>query len=333
MTHTSKIAIIGLALILVGPCLFGSARQQKRARNYNDDSLLSAGVGSTEFYRWDIKSLDTTKIFNLRILSNGAFKVRAGIDTTGMAALKISGSGQYSASQFKRIADTLKNFKGDRKLYFIDLREESHCFANGYPISWFIPQNEANAGFTLKEVNKDQKKRFLPLKGKELTAYNKLSGEKAGEDCIKVNIKDIMFEKELVEKAGCGYLHIPCTDHLWPEPRDIDAFMDFYKSIDPDKVWLHFHCVAGMGRTGAFMCLYDMLQNPGVSYEDISKRQSALGANSLMVMFRNPARPNPKGEYTERISRLLYRYVQENRASGYKRSWSDWLAENDKEAL
>lgn len=295
-----------------------------------NDPYMANRLGTTEYYRWDIKSLDTVKFFNFRILDKDAFKVRPGYDTTGMAALKISGSGQYSASQFHRLVDTLKLYAGDRKLYFIDLREESHCFANGFPISWFIAQNEANKGFSLEEVEKDEKARFMPMKGKDLTAYMKMSGEIAGSDSIQVAVKDIVFEKELVENSGCGYLHIPCTDHLWPDPCDFDVFIDFIKGIDTDKVWMHFHCVAGMGRTGAFMCLYDMMQNPGVSYEDISRRQSSLGANSLMVMRRNPDRPNEKGEYTERMSRLLYKYVNESRDSGYAQSFSSWLAENDK---
>lgn len=293
------------------------------------DPYMSAGAGSSEFYRWDIKNTDTTSLFNFRIITDATFRLREGIDPTGMSSLNISGSGQYSSGQFRRLVDTLKIYAGNRKLYFIDLREESHCFANGIPVSWFIENNEANLGMTLEEVEKDQDKHFLPMPGKDLTAYMKVSGEKAGADSVKMKVNSIVFEKDLVESSGFGYLRIPCTDHLWPEPRDIDAFLDFIKGIDTKSAWLHFHCVAGMGRTGAFMCLYDMMMNPEVSYEDISRRQAALGANSLMVQRRNPSRPDVKAEFTEKMSRLLYQYVQENRADGYKVSWSKWLSEHD----
>ena len=242
------------------------------------DPYMTSRMGTTEYYRWDIKSLDTVSIYNLRILDEGTFKIEEGIDTTGMAALKISGSGQYSVGQFRRLVDTLKHYAGDRKLYFIDLREESHCFANYYPVSWFLAQNVANKGLSLEEVEKDEKAR------------------------------------------------IPCTDHQWPDPCDIDAFIDFIKGIDTDSVWMHFHCVAGKGRTGAFMCLYDMMKNPGVSYEDISDRQSALGASSMRVKHLDPAKPDEKADNKERASRLLYQYVQENRADGYQVSWTDWLS-------
>ena len=290
------------------------------------DPYMTSRMGTTEYYRWDIKSLDTVSIYNFRILDEGTFKIEEGIDTTGMAALKISGSGQYSVGQFRRLVDTLKHYAGDRKLYFIDLREESHCFANYYPVSWFLAQNVANKGLSLKDVEKDERTRFPKMKGKQLAIYNKVSGEKAGVDSIAMTVDKVFFEKDLVEGSGFGYLRIPCTDHQWPDPCDIDAFIDFIKGIDTDSVWMHFHCVAGKGRTGAFMCLYDMMKNPGVSYEDISDRQSALGASSMRVKHRDPAKPDEKADNNERVSRLLYQYVQDNRADGYQVSWTDWLS-------
>ena len=103
-----------------------------------------------------------------------------------------------------------------------------------------------------------------------------------------------------LEGSGFGYLRIPCTDHLWPDSGDIDTFIDFIKGIDTDSVWMHFH----------------------------SDRQSALGASSMRVKYRDPARPDEKADNNERVSRLLYQYVQENRADGYKVSWTDWLSAN-----
>lgn len=70
---------------------------------------------------------------------------------------------------------------------------------------------------------------------------------------------------------------------------------------------MHFHCVAGKGRTGAFMCLYDMMKNLGVSFEDISDRQSALGASSLRVKHRDPAKPDGNADNKESTSPPLIR--------------------------
>ena len=82
---------------------------------------MTSRLGTTEYYRWDIKSLDTVSIYNLRILDKGAFKM-----------------------------------------------EESHCFANHYPVSWFLAQNVANKGLSLKDVEKDERSRFPKMKGKRL---------------------------------------------------------------------------------------------------------------------------------------------------------------------
>ena len=74
---------------------------------------------------------------------------------------------------------------------------------------------------------------------------------------------------------------------------------------------MHFHCVAGKGRTGAFMCLYDMMKNPGVSFEDISDRLSALGASSLRVKHRDPAKPDGNADNKESASPPHSRVLQE----------------------
>ena len=50
------------------------------------------------------------------------------------------------------------------------------------------------------------------------------------------------------------------------------------------------------------MCLYDMMKNPGVSFEDISDRQSALGASSLRVKHRDPAKPDGNADNKESAS-------------------------------
>ena len=62
-------------------------------------------------------------------------------------------------------------------------------------------------------------------------------------------------------------------------PAEIEAFIDFVKSIDMDDTWFHFHCVGGKGRTGAFMMLYDKMKNPQVSDKDIMYRHARMGAS------------------------------------------------------
>ena len=69
------------------------------------------------------------------------------------------------------------------------------------------------------------------------------------------------------------------------------------------------------------MCLYDMMKNPDVPYEDILARQTMLGSHY-------PISSNPKTEADQEKNRLiplLYQYVQENHATNYAVSWSQWL--------
>lgn len=87
---------------------------------------------------------------------------------------------------------------------------------------------------------------------------------KEAKDKYHLDKNYIINEKELVESVGFEYINIPCIDHIWPSEKNIDKFIEFVKTINMDDTWIHFHCVAGEGRTGTFMCLYDMMKNPDV---------------------------------------------------------------------
>ncbi len=135
-----------------------------------------------------------------------------------------------------------------------------------------------------------------------------------------------MTEKELVTGEGFRYIRIPVTDHTWPKPEQVDEFVDFVKGIDPDRVWIHFHCLAGKGRTSVFMVMYDMMQNPGVSLEDITVRHAMLGGDYLLYTEHTGSYRDPLYEEKAAMTRRFYQYVQENHDSGYALSWSDYLS-------
>ena len=66
--------------------------------------------------------------------------------TAGMDQLHISGSEQYSEEQFRELAGQLREMAGNDPVYIIDLRQESHGFLNGIPVSWYGNDNEQNIG-------------------------------------------------------------------------------------------------------------------------------------------------------------------------------------------
>jgi len=129
-------------------------------------------------------------------------------------------------------------------------------------------------------------------------------------------------ERALTEAEGMRYLRLACPDHCWTTADVIDVFIDFAKDLE-EGAWLHFHCQAGSGRTGAFMTIYEMMQKPDVPVEAILRHQAETGSGNLV----DRAAPEKSHAQKERcvLARAVYRYIRENRGFGYVVKWSDWL--------
>ena len=129
-------------------------------------------------------------------------------------------------------------------------------------------------------------------------------------------------ERELAEGSGFHYLRLACPDHCWPPADVIDAFISFAREL-PDDAWLHFHCQAGSGRTGAFMTIWEMMGKPDASVEDILRHQAETGSGNLLDI----SAPEKSHAQKERcvLARAMYLYIQENRADHFALSWSEWL--------
>lgn len=149
---------------------------------------------------------------------------------------------------------------------------------------------------------------------------------------LDIDVTTYKTEKQLVEDEGFVYVRIACTDHTFPDAEDIDFFINFVKSIDITDAWLNFHCEAGSGRTGLFMILYDMMQNPDVSLKDITYRHAMLGSNYMFYLGDEDNYKKPLYEEKAQMTPLLYQYVQENVATNFEMSWSEWLANNSNSA-
>ena len=242
------------------------------------------------------------------------------VSTEGLDTLNISGSVQFSVSQFRTLADDLRRLADGRQIVIVDLRAESHCFLNGVPVSWQEMNNWGNLFLTLDEIEADEAERFEPLLGQTV----QVSGTLPSSEPSEITVTSVMSEKELVESEGFTYLRIDCSDHSFPTPAEIDAFIDFVKSVDTDDTWFHFHCGGGKGRTGVFMMLYDKMKNPQVSDKDIMYRQAQMGSNYPIYTGTDANAPM----YAEKaeMTPILYRYVEENAADGYAVSWTEWLS-------
>src|SRR6266478_5387551 len=78
---------------------------------------------------------------------------------TGLTDLRASGGGEFTADSFKLV---LERTRGPITVF--DLRQETHIFVNGLPISWFATHDWANVGRTHDEIEADEAARVKSLK-------------------------------------------------------------------------------------------------------------------------------------------------------------------------
>ena len=188
------------------------------------------------------------------------------INTTGLENLNISGSQQFSKSNFPIL---LKSLDTKLPITIFDLRQESHGFINNYPVSFEGVHNAANKGLSDKEIIQKEKEQLKSIKiNIPITIYND-----SAETIIPESVID---EYTLATENNTEYVRIFATDEELPSNPAIDSFIKNIKEIK-DERWLHFHCKEGIGRTTTFMIFYDMMKNyKTVSAEDIINRQIAL---------------------------------------------------------
>ena len=233
---------------------------------------------------------------------------------------RMSGSAQFSENQFHDLTAELK--ERAEEIWVVDCRLESHGLINGIAVSWCGADNGANLGKTVKEVEAEEAS-LSKLEGTTITAYT--AEKDLPKDGTEMSVEKWETERSLVEAEGMHYMRLACPDHCWPPSDVIDSFIEFAAALD-DNAWLHFHCQAGSGRTGAFMTIFEMMQKPGVPVEDILRHQAETGSGNLVER----AAPEKSHEQKERcvLARAVYQYINANRDSGYADKWSDWLGEH-----
>ena len=311
-------------------CLFVSLLLSMPCAAYGESIL--------PFIRIDKDSPDywQGELSNVRLIAGQLYELQevdadSGVDPgfmpvqDGLGTLCISGSAQFSVPQFKALASSLRECAGGRTVYVFDLRQESHVFVNeGIPLSWYGSHNWANEGMTLEEIEADESERFGAMVDSTIKAYAR-KDDTPIEPPMVISVQSVMTEKELVESEGFEYIRIPIRDHSWPTAESIDTFVSFVKNIDPDHAWLHFHCMAGRGRTGIMMMIYDMMMNPDVPMQDIAVRQAMLGSGYALYTEDSDSYKVPLSEEKARMTPLFYEYVQQNHENNYDVPWSVWL--------
>lgn len=286
-----------LMLTIVAPLLL--VNRSIAAENFNQnnvnlvlDSLSYNNVLPKNFRKTsDLTSIKDNKSLNLN----------------GLDKLNISGSQQFSENNLPLL---IKAVGTSLPITVMDLRQESHGFINGLPVSWADSKNNANVGLTKELVLLDEVNKLKCIKLNEpITFYNHPK-----ETIIPTKVQD---EKELTSTKSLSYNRITVRDGGIPTDDMVDYFIQSIKA-QPQNSWLHFHCKQGIGRTGTFMIMYDMIKNNKVvSEEEIIKRQLALANynESTLKSFYN----------NERMSFLkkFYEYCKQN-GDSFNVKWSEW---------
>ena len=244
--------------------------------------------------------------------------------TIGLIDLHASGSGEFTPNNLKRL---LERMQGPVTIF--DLRQETHIFVNGLPVSWYAPRDWANVGRSQTEIEKGEAAWVQSLEpGSEIAVRPGHPVKHDNADSVvpqQVTVKEASSERDLVVAARTGYVRVAVTDHTRPLDEAVDRFIVAVRAL-PEHAWAHFHCEAGLGRTTTFMVLYDMVRNATrVSLEDIVHRQAILSHGYDVLQPAGSA--NWKAPYmAERAEfiRVFYDYARAN-PTGRPQLWSEWL--------
>jgi len=240
-----------------------------------------------------------------------------------------SANGQFSAAELPKLLTKIPVARDH--VWIIDLRQESHGFINGIPITWYSNQNRGNVDKTPDQIAKDE---VELLKGiskensvKIYTLKKLAAGKFKGEHPVLVIPHQVESEQQLVTKLGANYQRFYVLDHNRPTDQEADRYLNFVKNQLKPGDWQHFHCRGGKGRSSTFMAMYDMILNAhSMGFAEIMQHQFEMGNIKLDSPQTKAEKLWKAGFSKDRYDFLqqFYSYVID--PNGYAaRSWSDWL--------
>ena len=292
--------------------------------------FLSASIFSVanakKSEQWRLDGNASAELKNFRLMTDDWQNALPGPEPTrqGLENLRASASAQPSLAALSTLYDKIHALEPNAKIFIIDLRQETHGFANALPVSLYIEHNAINAGKTTAEVEKIERQQLKNLHGVQTTFEPLGSADKKILKPITIIPRVIQTEHETSENVGFEYKRFAAADMQFPAPEIVDDFIIFVANL-PENSWLHFHCQAGHGRTTTFLAMYDIMKNPELPLEEICKRQYLLGGSNLLL------EPEGKDWYSKMARdrakkiRLFYDFVKGTRAEQIGLPWSEWL--------
>lgn len=92
---------------------------------------------------------------------------------------------------------------------------------------------------------------------------------------VVINLRKDDAEREMVERAGLVYHHLPIPDHLPPSRPQTEAFLRILEDARRQGGKVYHHCLRGIGRDQTMIALYRVQQ--GLTAEE-AIRQGAAAA-------------------------------------------------------
>ena len=304
----TKKFFIGALIILLSASIFSAASAKKVAGQWRLDGNASA------------------ELRNFRLMTDDWQNILRGKEPSraGLESLNASASGQPSLAALKTLYEKIREQKPDAQIFLIDLRQESHGFANALPVSWYVKNNAANAGKSSREVERDEIERLQNLRGMETTFEPLGNADKQSFKPITIVPRFMETERTAAEKLGFTYQRFAAADMQFPAPEIVDDFIIFVANL-PENAWLHFHCQAGHGRTTTFLVMYDIMRNPQLPLEEICKRHYLLGGSNLLLEPAGDDWYSKMARDRAKKIRLFYEYVQGTRSEQIGLQWSEYI--------
>lgn len=242
--------------------------------------------------------------------------------------LHASASGQFSADELPRILRSIPD--PNQNIWIVDLRQESHGFIDGLPVSWVTDRNAANADKSAAEISREERALLSEISRQTTVLVHELKKLTDGkidiEEPTLMIPEDIETEQQLVASFNAKYARIYALDHNKPSDEEVDNFIYFVKYKVKANDWLHFHCRGGGGRASTFITMYDMIRNgKTLTFNEIMQRQAKIGSIKFDAMPTKVNKIWKKGIAKERYLFLceFYEYVID--PNGYAvRNWSEW---------
>jgi hypothetical protein len=198
-------------------------------------------------------------------------------------ALEASASAQLTKAHLANILKKIGREDCPGTVTVVDLRQESHGFADGIPFSWYRCRNLINFGKTrsgalfseteaLDNLQENINKGYMPVVTLHEIRVKLLGSVYTAEESKLEGPVKIESEEQICESLGVKYVRFPVVDHHHPDEIVADAFAKYITGLlcksgqdskdaeHPEKQqWLHFHCKGGRGRSTSFIAMYNMM--------------------------------------------------------------------------